>query len=652
MITAWLVFGLGALSARTGPQGPQGYNTTIFAYGQNISATWVQASVGNFANLVNSVLQTGTMTFTDSTGVVSRVTDLVVYNSIQTRLINATTVTAYSGTFIAGVTAVTGDFTTVDADTVTTTTVDADTVTTTTVDADTVLSTFVNVSNTLTTSKFVAYSETIQYETVGTLTGTNITTVTLNVTGNGMVEGDLHVYGSEHINTNLQVDGNAKVNGIVTTPFVNAVTLNSTTLSSASGTITDLTTQEFVAVNSTLQTIHVFGYAELDAGARTTTLNAITSVITPLLQATVTDITTANIINDNVTQLTAVNATFQQLQVSGNSNLYGGVTTSTFTAQTSVITPQVNTGGLVATSANIAKGDIPTLAAGNITTGSINANTGVITNLNTSTINNNAFPTDVPPNSVLGVTATANSITVIPLTGSQFVAASLGVIAARSFSIVSRTFTTTSTYTPTTGLQYAIVRIIGGGGGGAASTAPTGSSPVLLSCGGGGGAGEYAEQVFSASTIGASQSITIGALGAGGVAGANAGGTGGTTSFGVLLTAVGGTGGANKPTGAAISVANGGFGGTGGTGAVTYRTSGANGVTTICFDLNSPSPTLYGSIGPGGNSQLGAGGSVFATVAAAGGFGAGGGGSVGFSIAQAGQNGTPGVVLVDEYVIA
>ena len=79
-------------------------------------------------------------------------------------------------------------------------------------------------------------------------------------------------------------------------------------------------------------------------------------------------------------------------------------------------------------------------------------------------------------------------------------------------------------------MVYCSIQCLGGGGGGGGAAATTGAQ---YSCGGGGGSGEYASGIFSASTIGASKSVTIGAAGA-----ANSGatgGNGGTTSVGSTL---------------------------------------------------------------------------------------------------------------------
>lgn len=96
--------------------------------------------------------------------------------------------------------------------------------------------------------------------------------------------------------------------------------------------------------------------------------------------------------------------------------------------------------------------------------------------------------------------------------------------------------TSTSTYTPSAKLLSAFIQMVGGGGGSG------GIGSVTLASSGGGGSGEYAEGTFSAATIGASQTVTIGAAGTAGSSSGTNGGDGGNTSFGALMTAGGGGG--------------------------------------------------------------------------------------------------------------
>jgi hypothetical protein len=93
----------------------------------------------------------------------------------------------------------------------------------------------------------------------------------------------------------------------------------------------------------------------------------------------------------------------------------------------------------------------------------------------------------------------------------------------------------TATYTPTTGMAFVLVEVQSGGGGGGGCAFPSpGQSSV--SCAGQGG--HYGRGFFSAATVGASQTITVGAGGTAGAAGGSAGGSGsagGQSSFGALI---------------------------------------------------------------------------------------------------------------------
>lgn len=252
---------------------------------------------------------------------------------------------------------------------------------------------------------------------------------------------------------------------------------------------------------------------------------------------------------------------------------------------------------------------------------------------------------------VISNTTTTGALSSITLTNQKFLVGNTSAApTAKAFSVVNQVFTSTGTYTPTSGMVYCQIIAIGGGGagGGAAITDATHNS-----VGGGGGAGEYAVGIFSAATIGASQSVTIGAAGTGS-AGAT-GGSGGNTSVGsTLISANGGVGGTTgSGTAAAPAVGGGGLGGGSGLNG-DYRTSGANGVWGVELAVLN-----YVISGQGANSVLGAGGSPVALTSAAGnagaGYGAGGGGGANQAsqaAAVAGGNGTKGVVIIQEYILS
>jgi hypothetical protein len=213
-----------------------------------------------------------------------------------------------------------------------------------------------------------------------------------------------------------------------------------------------------------------------------------------------------------------------------------------------------------------------------------------------------------------------------------------------NLSVVIQTFTATGAYTPTAGMVYCIVQMLGGGGAGGGGPA---TSAIQCAAGGGGASGEYAVGVFSAATIGASKAVTIGA---GAVGNTTTGSAGGTTSLGVLMTAIGGGGGTAGLADTTCIAIDGGDGGTGGTGG-SYRCPGQPGLLGV-VTLITPGYIAVGGIG--GNSQLGSGGTPAVGAGGAGsGYGAGGAGCSNIPSTGAptnGGNGTAGIVVVTEYV--
>lgn len=198
----------------------------------------------------------------------------------------------------------------------------------------------------------------------------------------------------------------------------------------------------------------------------------------------------------------------------------------------------------------------------------------------------------------------------------------------------SQVFAASGTYTKPSGLKYAIVEAVGGGGGGCAISG--------VARGGGGGGGGYGRWFIPAGSIGATETVTIGAAGS---AGSNsAGGNGGNTSFGALAIANGGNGGADGAGGAGGAVA----------GSVTASFSFSVAGGTPLVDT-TPTPDLENS-GEGGDSFWGQGGAARATAVGSGagtmvgavgrGYGAGASGSIG---STTGAAGTIGYMVVTEY---
>lgn len=188
-----------------------------------------------------------------------------------------------------------------------------------------------------------------------------------------------------------------------------------------------------------------------------------------------------------------------------------------------------------------------------------------------------------------------------------------------------------ATYTPTAGMRYADVEVIGGGGGGGGTSASANGIAA------GGGAGGYARKIFTAAQIGASQTVNIGAAGTAGNNGT--GGTGGTTTFGSLLQATGGTGGTQSTT-----AALGGAGGVGTLGDLNIQGQ-AGGAATLA------SASTQAISGFGGSTIYGAGGRAVLTGTTGGnGISYGAGGSGGCGNAQVGGTGAAGVCIITEYI--
>lgn len=202
----------------------------------------------------------------------------------------------------------------------------------------------------------------------------------------------------------------------------------------------------------------------------------------------------------------------------------------------------------------------------------------------------------------------------------------------------------TGTYTPTSGMRYAQIECIGGGGAGGGVA---GASSQAYG-GGGGSAGSYARIISTAATIGASQTVTIGAGGTG-VSGDNSGGAGGDSSLGSICVGKGGNGGLGCPTGSC---------------AAGNLTAVGTGTVLVAGTMGTPGPrtastgfvTITG--GYGAPSYLGGGskGALTSGAAAAGsngaGYGAGGGGAAALNNASnaAGGDGAAGIVIITEYL--
>ncbi len=245
----------------------------------------------------------------------------------------------------------------------------------------------------------------------------------------------------------------------------------------------------------------------------------------------------------------------------------------------------------------------------------------------------------------LGNGLTVSGTTVLANLGSGLTFSTGAITASGTIgSVTIQKFTASGTYTPNAKMLYAIVQCVGGGGGGGGAANAAAGSAVGA---GGGGGGSLSIKRVSASDIGASKAVTIGAAGTGGSAGNNAGAAGGDTSLGALCIGKGGASG---------SGANGsnlgafGAGGVAGTGDVTtVGNAGGDG-------WQAAATNIIAKVGAGGAGPFGgapANRSVVASTAGAAGqgFGAGGNGGISFNGGgtAAGGAGSAGLVIVTEF---
>lgn len=209
-------------------------------------------------------------------------------------------------------------------------------------------------------------------------------------------------------------------------------------------------------------------------------------------------------------------------------------------------------------------------------------------------------------------------------------------------------FTSSGTYTPTSGTSSVIVEVIGGGGGGGGTAATAAAQSAAA---GGGGGGSFARALVTSAFSGVT--VTVGAAGSAGAAGANAGGSGGTTSFGSIVSCPGGSGGAagNASSGAGIGGESSGGAAPTISGAITILSSAGRASSFPAMILTAG--TLQSS-GAGANAPFGSGGAQMVgsgAGASASGNGSGGGGAAAAASqsAFAGAAGAAGKVIVYEY---
>lgn len=199
------------------------------------------------------------------------------------------------------------------------------------------------------------------------------------------------------------------------------------------------------------------------------------------------------------------------------------------------------------------------------------------------------------------------------------------------------TFTSTGTYTPSSGMTKCVIECWGGGGGGRGGSYFSG-----------GGAGGYSQNLSTAASVGSSQTVTIGAGGAGTSTTGATVNNGGTTSVGSLCVANGGSAPTNDVQVAAL-------GATAGTGNI-LALPGMGGILAT-YSFNSSNSNWYINGGIGGSTTVGSCrgvGSDYTIGGRAGvnavGYGAGGGGAANYTPTTiAAGNGAPGFVRITEY---
>ena len=237
------------------------------------------------------------------------------------------------------------------------------------------------------------------------------------------------------------------------------------------------------------------------------------------------------------------------------------------------------------------------------------------------------------------------------LATTAFVANSIAANTGRLINI--QVFTSSGTYTPTTGTKKIRVRLVGGGAGGGSAASNTSANWVSL--GSGGGAGTYGETgLIDASSI-STVTVIVGNGGAGGTVGGS-GIAGGSSSFGAYITAPGGAAGGSGSSNAvttpvliADSSATGNCTGTN----VLVNIPGGGSLGQIAYS-GATGQTLKGSAGGNSFTGIGGGASQVNTVAKSGsGYGSGGAGGVAAQVisknAAPGGDGASGIVIVEEY---
>jgi hypothetical protein len=149
-----------------------------------------------------------------------------------------------------------------------------------------------------------------------------------------------------------------------------------------------------------------------------------------------------------------------------------------------------------------------------------------------------------------------------------------GTLASWSFVAAGasmQVFTTSGTFTPTSGKTSFLVMATGGGGGGGATGLNTFNN---VSSGAGGGGGGTGWRMYNSTEMGGTATVTVGAAGVAGVTSVTNGGNGGTSSL--------------APSGTGLTLqGNGGGGGTNGSGSTSGSPGGGGSATNAQFSVTA-----------------------------------------------------------------
>lgn len=257
---------------------------------------------------------------------------------------------------------------------------------------------------------------------------------------------------------------------------------------------------------------------------------------------------------------------------------------------------------------------------------------------------------DFPTSPTVGQQYTYQGATYTFSAQGVWVQTSGGSSAISGLGVILRVITSSQTYVPSAGMMFCISEMVGGGAGGGFATA----AAATWYAGGGGGAGAYSRSRFTAAQIGAGQAIVIGTGGAGGTGVGVVGAAGGDTTLGgTLQVAKGGLGGsASDGPATAGMIGQGGAGGPVAGSVGDLVTRGPPGNKGHYANLNA----VADGSGEGGSSFFGGGGKTSlvagtSTVGDAGGsYGSGGSGGYATGGSASGGAGSPGVVVITEYV--